>query len=133
MNSLYREHLKKKLSNSEFRREYGAALAQNEIAVTINGARLAAGLTQIELAEKMGVSQAYIAKLESGHANPSISKVGEILALLEKQIQTHYIAILPSGNRVINESVDLTVWGEQDSAGVNLKSDSGSGEKVLSK
>lgn len=110
MTSLYREQLKANLNDPEFKREYGAGLAQNEIALLINNARSTARLTQAELAEIMGVSQAYIAKLESGNANPSVSKVGEILALLNKQIKAHYVAIVPTESRGSREAgIDLPV------------------------
>ena len=45
----------------------GSGLAQAVIAV-----RRQAGLTQQELAEKMGTTQPVIARLESGHAQPSM-------------------------------------------------------------
>lgn len=41
------------------------------------------GITQEELAKKAGVSQAYIAKLESGQADPKLSTFQRILECLE--------------------------------------------------
>lgn len=41
------------------------------------------GITQEELAQKAGVSQAYIAKLESGQADPKLSTFQKILHCLE--------------------------------------------------
>jgi len=45
--------------------------------------RRALGLTQKELARQSGVSQSLIAKIESGHIDPSYSKVRHIFAALE--------------------------------------------------
>ncbi len=41
------------------------------------------GITQEELAQEAGLSQAYIAKLESGKADPKLSTLQRILACLE--------------------------------------------------
>lgn len=44
--------------------------------------RLEAGLTQSELAKLVGVSQAHIAKIESGKVDPRLSTVNKILQVL---------------------------------------------------
>jgi predicted transcriptional regulator len=49
---------------------------------TITSRRRALGLTQTKLAEKAGVSQSYIAKLEAKKIEPSYSKVRAILEVL---------------------------------------------------
>jgi len=43
-----------------------------EYKVTMAGARVSAGLTQVEMAEKMGVSQVSVANWESGKVVPSV-------------------------------------------------------------
>ena len=58
------------LEDIEYRQEFGSESAKLEIAVALAAARKTAGVTQARLAELAEVSQAYIAKLESGEANP---------------------------------------------------------------
>ena len=58
------------LEDIEYRQEFGSESAKLEIAVALAAARKTAGVTQAGLAELAEVSQAYIAKLESGNANP---------------------------------------------------------------
>ena len=70
------------LEDIEYRREYGSEGAKLEIATALATARKNAGITQVELAELAGVSQAYIAKLESGDANPSIGNIGRLFACM---------------------------------------------------
>ncbi|MHA1771803.1 MAG: CBS domain-containing protein [Candidatus Thorarchaeota archaeon] len=41
------------------------------------------GITQAELAEKVGVSQAYIARLENGSLDPKVSIVNKIFEIIE--------------------------------------------------
>lgn len=59
------------LTNPEVRRAYDELAPEYEIARAIIQARSAAGLSQAELAERMGTAQSYIAKLESGRVLPS--------------------------------------------------------------
>lgn len=70
------------LEDVEYRREYGSEGAKLEVATALAEARKSAGMTQVELAELAGVSQAYIAKLESGDANPSIGNIGRLFACM---------------------------------------------------
>jgi predicted transcriptional regulator len=48
--------------------------------------RLKAGLTQTELAELAGVTQAYIAKIERGQADPKVSTLQKILNAIERHL-----------------------------------------------
>lgn len=70
------------LHDIDYRKEYGAETAKLNMATALATARKKTGITQAELAELAGVSQAYIAKLERGDANPSIGNIGRLLACL---------------------------------------------------
>jgi ribosome-binding protein aMBF1 (putative translation factor) len=59
------------LANPEVKAEYDALAPEFEISAELVRARLRAGLSQAELAERMGTSQSTIARLESGHTLPS--------------------------------------------------------------
>jgi DNA-binding XRE family transcriptional regulator len=59
------------LANPKVKAEYDALAPEFEIAAELLRARLRAGLTQVELAERMGTSQSTIARLESGQTLPS--------------------------------------------------------------
>jgi ribosome-binding protein aMBF1 (putative translation factor) len=50
-----------------------------DVALVVAGIRVRECLTQWQLAERMGVSQAYVARLESGLANPSIRRLNTLL------------------------------------------------------
>ena len=62
---------KKWMEDPEFRRAYEELEDEFELARTLIQARLAAGLTQEELARRMGTSQSAIARMEAGH-KPSL-------------------------------------------------------------
>lgn len=59
------------LANPKVKAEYEALAPEFEIAAELIQARLRAGLSQAELAERMGTSQSAIARLESGQTLPS--------------------------------------------------------------
>ncbi|PWB80303.1 MAG: transcriptional regulator [Methylocystaceae bacterium] len=59
------------LANPEVKAEYDSLAPEFEISVELLKARLRAGLSQAELAARMGTSQSAIARLESGQMLPS--------------------------------------------------------------
>src|SRR5947199_2294204 len=59
------------LANPKVKAEYDALAPEFEIAAELLRARLRAGLSQAELATRMGTSQSTIARLESGQSLPS--------------------------------------------------------------
>lgn len=69
-------------NDDESRMEYGSWAAAYDLALALARARQTSECSQAELAEKLGTSQAYVAKLESGEANPTIRKVGAILGAM---------------------------------------------------
>ena len=59
------------LADPEVKREYDALAPEFEIAAELLRARKRTGLSQAELAARMGTSQSAIARLESGQTLPS--------------------------------------------------------------
>ena len=98
MASKFAEDLNKKLQDQEFAREFGSELAKVDFAVTLNKARKNAGLTQAQLADLLGVKQSYIARLERGDTNPTLGKIGKILAAIGLCLRTG-VAPLKAGIR----------------------------------
>jgi ribosome-binding protein aMBF1 (putative translation factor) len=66
-----REAARAWLKDPEFRAEYEALEAEFALASALIEARAHAGLTQAQVAEAMGTTQAVIARLESGRVKPS--------------------------------------------------------------
>ena len=65
--------LAKQLQNEDFRKEYGAIQPEMDVIRAIVEARTSQNLTQKELAERTGINQADISKLENGTRNPSVN------------------------------------------------------------
>lgn len=72
MNSL--QSLKNKaLTNPEVKAEYDALEPEFEFIDTLLSMREAAGLTQQEVAERMGTKESNVSRLEKGAGNPTIN------------------------------------------------------------
>jgi transcriptional regulator with XRE-family HTH domain len=91
----FKRDLERELQDPESAKFFGEAQAKSSFAITLANARLKAGLTQKELAEKVGVSQAYIAKLEGGEANPTLERIGSLLAVLGLSLVTDVTELSP--------------------------------------
>ena len=75
-----------RLADPAYAAAYGEEYARASLAVCLATARREAGLSQAELARRIGKSQPYVSKLESGEANPTVGAVGRILACLGRQL-----------------------------------------------
>ena len=62
----------------EFVREYEALEEEFALARALIGARAQAGLTQEELAQRMGTTQSAIARMEGGKAKPSTTTLTKL-------------------------------------------------------
>lgn len=67
--------LSDQLKDDEFRREYEAIQPELDVIRAIVDARTSQNLTQKELAERTGINQADISKLENGTRNPSMGNL----------------------------------------------------------
>ena len=64
---------RKMLADREVRAAYDNLAGEFDLARELIAARVRAGLTQAEVAERMGTSQSVIARLESGVRMPSVN------------------------------------------------------------
>ncbi len=65
--------LDKQMQNEEFRKEYEAIQPEMDVIRAVVEARTSQNLTQKELAERSGINQADISKIENGTRNPSLN------------------------------------------------------------
>lgn len=70
---IYKESLKEMLQDGELKKEYEDLQPEFDIIRAITDARISQNLTQKELAERTGINQADICKLENGNRNPTLN------------------------------------------------------------
>ncbi|WP_029320812.1 helix-turn-helix domain-containing protein [Butyrivibrio sp. AE3004] len=79
------------MQDPEFKKEYEALQPEMDITRAILDARIRAGMTQIELAEKSGISQADISRLEKGTRNPSIALLKRLAEAMDSTLKIEFI------------------------------------------
>lgn len=83
----WRKTKKELLKDSKFKKAYDDLELEFSIIEQILRKRIEKGLTQKQLAEKVGTKQSAIARLESGNSNPSIEFLGKISKALDGKLQ----------------------------------------------
>lgn len=69
----FNDFLENQLQDEEFRKEYESMQPEFDVIKAMVAARTSQNLTQKELAERTGIHQADISKLENGTRNPSLN------------------------------------------------------------
>ena len=82
----FEEFLKEQMEYPEFREEYEALAPRYAIIRQLIQERIKGNLSQKELAEKIGVTQSNISRLESGSYNPSLAFLQKIAKGLGKEL-----------------------------------------------
>jgi len=84
------------MKNSDYRKAYAALAPEFEIARAVIAARVTAGLTQEQLAQRMDTTQSVIARLESGRTRPSTQTLERLASATGTQLR---ISFEPAGTR----------------------------------
>lgn len=85
--------LKESLKNSEFKAEYDKFQPEFAVIRAIIRARVQRGITQKELANKVGTKQSVISRLESGRANPTVSFLKKLAQALNFHLEIKFVSI----------------------------------------
>ena len=83
--------LAKQLQNEDFRKEYEAIQPEMDVIRAIVEARTSQNLTQKELAERTGINQADISKLENGTRNPSVNLLKRLADGLGMMLKIEFV------------------------------------------
>ena len=81
------------MRDSEFREEYEALQPEINIMRAMMEARIEAGMTQMELSERSGISQADISRLENGTRNPSLELLKRLAAAMNTTLKIEFVPI----------------------------------------
>ncbi len=86
--------------NPEFPALVEAALNRRELLRMLAAERLAAGLTQTEVAAVLGTSQSQVARLESGNVDAKLSTISRFAVALGKRIEFRVADAAPPATAV---------------------------------
>ncbi len=79
------------MQDPEFVKEYEAIQPEVNITRAILDARINAGMTQMELSQKSGISQADISRLEKGTRNPSLNLLKRLAEAMDSTLRIEFI------------------------------------------
>lgn len=83
--------LEENMKNPEFKKEYEALETEFNIIQAIIDARKANNLTQKQLAERTGIDQADISKLETGNSNPTLQLLERLAEGMNMVLKLEFI------------------------------------------
>ena len=83
--------LSEQLKDEEFRKEYEAIQPDMDVIRAIVDARTSQNLTQKELAERTGINQADISKLENGTRNPSVNLLKRLAEGMDMALRIEFV------------------------------------------
>lgn len=87
----FKEFVDEQLKNPEFAAEYDAIQPEMDVIRAIVDARTSQNMTQKELAEKTGINQADISKLENGTRNPSLKLLKRLAAGMDMVLRIEFV------------------------------------------
>lgn len=82
----FKKHLNESLQNSEFKAEYDNKELRYKVIDILVGIRVQYKLSQTELAQKLGTTQAVISRIENGSVNIGIDFLQKIANTFNKKI-----------------------------------------------
>ena len=85
-----RAYLKKQMEDPDFKAEYEAMRPEYEAIKAVIAARLESNMTQAELAEKTGIRQSNISRIESGTSSPTVETLARIAEGLGKKLKIEF-------------------------------------------
>lgn len=89
--SEFRKLLNEQLEDPEFKKEWDDLQPEMDVIRAMIDNRIAQNLTQKELAERTGINQADISKLENGTRNPSLKMLKRLAAGMGMQLKIDFI------------------------------------------
>lgn len=88
MEALKKEHIEK---NPEMKEYYNQERVRLNVAVRILELREQYNLSQRNLAEKAGLPQSTIARIENGSVNTSVEMLGKIAVAVDKEVEIKFV------------------------------------------
>ena len=87
----FEAYVQKKLKNPEFKKYYDEAGKQLEIAYKINQLRKQQGISQLQLARKIGTTQSNVARIEAGQQNFTTATLQKIANAFKRDLKIEFV------------------------------------------
>ena len=94
--SEFQEFLKEQMQDDEFKKEWEDIQPEMDVIRAMVDARISQNLTQKELAERTGINQADISKLENGTRNPSLKLIKRLADGMGMTLKLEFVPKSPA-------------------------------------
>ena len=91
MSKYVNDTIKQLMKDPDFKKEWDDLEDEFTMIESLIKARIDSGLTQNELSEMTGISQADISRIENGNANPSLKTLQRIAKALNKKLVIRFL------------------------------------------
>ncbi len=90
----YDTFFEEQMKDPAFRKEWEALQPEMAIVRAMINAREKSGMTQKELSEKTGITQADISRLENGNANPSLKTLQRLAEGMGMTLRLEFVPVV---------------------------------------
>ena len=87
----FEKYLSKQFENSDFKKEWDSLEPEYNMIQALIEARKRSNLTQKQLAERTGINQADISKIETGNANPTLQVLKRLAEGMDMVLRLEFI------------------------------------------
>lgn len=85
------KHKERLMKDPEFRAEYEALMPEMEVIRALIGARIEQNLTQAQLAERTGIRQSNISRIENGTCSPTVATLQQLANGMGKKLHIEFV------------------------------------------
>ncbi len=86
----FKDDLRESLKDPEFKKVWEESEVEYKLACKLIEARIAKKMSQRDLAQKIGTSQAAISRIEAMNGNPSLSLLKRVASALNSELQVSF-------------------------------------------
>ena len=87
----FQSYLKEQLKNPKFKKHYDESGKQLEIAYQILQLRKKTGMSQNDLAKKLGTTQSNVARIETGQQNFTTATLQKIAVVFDREVKIEFV------------------------------------------
>lgn len=87
----FKEDFKEQMKNPDFKKLWEEGLGRHQLAKAIIGLRIKHELTQKQLADKVGTTQAVISRIENGSQNITVDYLNKIALAFGKKLKIEFV------------------------------------------
>ena len=87
----FKKHLERRLHDPAFKAEYERSRAEYEVTRALIAVRIEQNITQEQLAQRSGIRQSNISRIENGTCSPTVATLGQLAEGMGKKLKIEFV------------------------------------------